>query len=522
MTSEWPPPDVVDDATAVDATAHRARAIAQLESHPDVAPIEQIIQDELRGTVASLGRNGSAATAAARPRATGEYGPALAHEDLEAEPPPNPAARLPRFQFVTDEELERRKPREQIVDPILLAATICLVYAPPESFKSFFILALALSVASGRPFAGFSVRGGPVVYVAAEGGDGLGPRIRAWKATAGVETLADVRFVTEPVNLMEDRDVTDFVAQLLQLPAKPVLVIFDTLSWCMLGGDENRTPDMMRAINGMKRVRDATGAATIAVHHTRADGEKERGSSSNRGGMDIMFELKRDGRLVTVHCQKDKDRPHFPDFRMRLQEVPATGSCTLVDVDRCAAPTTDGMSERERSLLAVLHQSFADDSATATQWMEASGLAKRTFYEVKGALWARGYLDRDKKGRGARFSVSDVGRIALGARCGEGAGSVRRTDSALVGAGALFIEPRTTAPSTNPSAHSPSDGVIRLPDGGQELTPERIAELQLARQSQSAAGKPLLQNVTISTDAESASTATVRRGEAGFGGGPGA
>ncbi len=63
--------------------------------------------------------------------------------------------------------IEQAKGTEWIVEHLIPFSQKCLVAGAPGSLKSWFLQALALSVASGRDFLGhFSVsRHGPVLYI---------------------------------------------------------------------------------------------------------------------------------------------------------------------------------------------------------------------------------------------------------------------------------------------------------------------------------------------------------------------
>src|SRR5262249_26457754 len=95
-----------------------------------------------------------------------------------------------RFQFVRDDEVEALASPESLAAP-LAVGTLATLTAKPGTGKTFVALDLALSVASGREWLDkFDVRRGMVVYVVAEGGGGVGMRLRAWKQARAVEGTA--------------------------------------------------------------------------------------------------------------------------------------------------------------------------------------------------------------------------------------------------------------------------------------------------------------------------------------------
>src|SRR5262249_7475506 len=79
-----------------------------------------------------------------------------------------------------DDELTTAAP-DWLVDRLLVAGSLGLLYGPPAAGKSLLALDWACSIATGEPWLGRPVRPGPVLYVAAEGSAGLGVRVAAWR-----------------------------------------------------------------------------------------------------------------------------------------------------------------------------------------------------------------------------------------------------------------------------------------------------------------------------------------------------
>src|SRR5262245_4530702 len=69
-----------------------------------------------------------------------------------------------------------------LVDQLLPAEGLSVLFGRWKSFKSFVLLDLAMAIARGEPWAGRKVRQGATVYVAAEGAAGMRKRIAAYQA----------------------------------------------------------------------------------------------------------------------------------------------------------------------------------------------------------------------------------------------------------------------------------------------------------------------------------------------------
>ena len=104
-----------------------------------------------------------------------------------------------------------------VVKHWLSSAAMSIIYGDSNVAKTFFALDLAQHVAAGIEWNGCRVRGGPVLYIAAEGGHGFGNRIAALDDREGLP------FWTLPtaVDLCKsDRDakaLIDLIAHLARL-----------------------------------------------------------------------------------------------------------------------------------------------------------------------------------------------------------------------------------------------------------------------------------------------------------------
>jgi hypothetical protein len=321
--------------------------------------------------------------------------------------------------LICDEELVARPRPLELISGVMPVGGLVVVYGPPGAGKSFMVLDWALSVATGFRWLGREVRQGPVVYIAAEGSAGLGPRIRSWKAHRGYVGTAGVRFLAESVNLMEPAEVERLLAECRGLEESPALVIVDTLARCMIVGDENSTSDMSSFIAGADRIRRETGATVCIIHHTRRDSTLERGSSALRGAADTMVAIRGDRKEIVVTCTKQKDTSPFENLRLRL--VPVADSCVIEGADGSVHQVSDDLTRSQRQALEELHRLAPSRGLTKAEWERSSELKRRTFYDVTSVLVERGYVVTDRPGRGAVYTLSDKGLAALGAKVQNGA-----------------------------------------------------------------------------------------------------
>jgi hypothetical protein len=297
-----------------------------------------------------------------------------------------------------------------LVEDVFVQGTLAVLYGPAGAGKSFVALDIALSVVTGTSWQGHAVQPGAVVYIAAEGGGGLAERVSAWMTAHHITTIDDAWYVLEAMNLLDEGDVSACLAELTEIPVRPVLLIVDTLPRCLVGGDENSAKDMGRAVAALDRIRETLGCTVVVLHHTARHHDAERGSTALRGAADTMLALAKDGDTVTITCDKQKDAAPSGDITLRL--VPTGESCVLElapDTSQTAGPTGAA-----RAALLALREASDDEGASYTRWLKASGLEERTFLRVRKAVLDKGWVEKRGKGRGSRYVLTPSGLEALG------------------------------------------------------------------------------------------------------------
>ena len=230
----------------------------------------------------------------------------------------------PDFPVVWVDDAELPKAQPAILKGLIDPGAFVIVYGPSGSGKSFFTADIAQNVATGTQWRGRRTHSCLVVYVAAEAGTSILKRFIAWRDNQLGEARPKVplAILTRGPNLIGDVDREKLIFQLKNLIAQsglPLgLVIFDTLSRSMHGGDENKAEDMTRVIAAADAIRDDFGAATLFVHHTGKDQTNgPRGHSALFAAADLVI-------LVDNHCgtvQKVRDGVAGERFPFRLEPV---------------------------------------------------------------------------------------------------------------------------------------------------------------------------------------------------------
>lgn len=271
--------------------------------------------------------------------------------------------------YTVDELLQVEDP-EWLVDGVIPLNALAALYGQPGDGKSFLALDLALCVASGLPWQGHTVpTKGYVVYVSAEGSGGLKKRVAAWLAHHGLTgTLVGAvaaHFLLSAISVTPDsQELVDILDKSIH-PAMveshlevglnpnediaPLFIIVDTLARCF-EGDENQQEDMGNFIKGLDTLRERYNATILVLHHSgKMDRYEPRGSSSFKGACDVMMQVEKKDKELTLTCTKQKDYEAFAPMVFELEVVEAFDTCVIVPSE--ASNQEQAMKDR---MLAVL------------------------------------------------------------------------------------------------------------------------------------------------------------------------
>lgn len=239
-----------------------------------------------------------------------------------------------------------------LVKGLIDCRKLTVIYGPTGDGKTFFTADLAGHIAAGNPWRGRRVRRGLVAYVAAEAGSAILRRFFAWREhhlTEAREERIPLAIITRAVNLLNAVEADRLFRELHALQAEAevplVLVIFDTLSRSIAGGDENRSEDMTRAIAVADAIRDELGAATLIVHHTGKDAAKgARGHSALAAAADtVIFVVER---VATLEKVRDGVSGHQFPFGLDVVEIGRDPDGDIVST--CLVRHLDGAATARR------------------------------------------------------------------------------------------------------------------------------------------------------------------------------
>ncbi len=308
---------------------------------------------------------------------------------------------IPAFKLLSVDELKSLPPPTWLLQELLVAGSLAILYGPPGVGKSFLALDFALSIATNHAGIAEPKVSGPVVYVSAEGSGGLMKRVDAWGRAHGCKA-ANIHFLTESVNFLAPASVDALNVALRKLPESPCLIVIDTLARCMSGGDENSAQDAGQFIAMIDRVRSTFKCTVLVVHHAgKGRKNEERGSSALRGAADTMLCLSGTISNLRLTCEKQKDAAPFQPISLRLETIElgdGEASCVI-------RPGSDGSrihpsNDHQKAILQILsgageltHTELKD------KFIEGSKCSKSTFDRTLAELTGRNLIKKTDSGK---------------------------------------------------------------------------------------------------------------------------
>jgi hypothetical protein len=246
--------------------------------------------------------------------------------------------------------------REAVIGGLLDRGAMSVVYGGSNTGKTFLTLDLGACIALGLEWRGRKVQSGAVVYIAAEGGLGIEERLTAYRLHHNVKAEGvPLYIIPEPIDMCRaDTDVALLLKRIGELPKEPPLelIVVDTLSRAMSGGNENSPDDMGRFVRHCDHLRIETHAHVLVIHHSGKDDSRgARGHSLLKAAADTEIEVSKSettgiGR-ATVAKQRDHAGGDTFGFSLHSVEIGRNADNSLIT--SCVVVATEQpVEERKR------------------------------------------------------------------------------------------------------------------------------------------------------------------------------
>lgn len=262
-----------------------------------------------------------------------------------------------------------------------------VIYGESNIGKSFFVSEIAYCIAAGIPWYQYRTQQGPVLYLALEGGFGMNNRLYALQQKYQCENvpLAVRRAPLDMLNSEEDLQILAAMIQEIEAQyGKLAMIVVDTLSRALAGGDENSSIDLGKMVKVSDAIVDQSGAHVCLVHHSGKDQSRgARGHSLLRAAVSTEIELTKMDGISFATATKQRDQEPAEPFAFTLDSVE-------LGYDQDGDPVTT----------AVVKAASTDDAREAKQKRRPNGKNQNTIWEAFKQLRSDGVGKANPGGTG--------------------------------------------------------------------------------------------------------------------------
>jgi hypothetical protein len=314
--------------------------------------------------------------------------------------------------FDAAEWLEKSTPQEWIVDGLIQRGMLYALTAVTNHGKTAVSLTLALSVASGKAFAGRTTLPGKVLILCGENPDGFRTRTKATLEALGLEPGDIAGLVTILPRALPLVTVVDrIVAELQAVGEAYSLVLVDTSVSYFSGDNEDDNLQARTHAWNLRALTELPGRPAIIanVHPTKSatkDTLLPRGGGAFTNEIDTNLTVWSEGEVATLHWHHKKRGPDFDPIPFEFHgrtviehglNVPTVVASHITD-QRALEIRRARNQDEDRLLYALDH--FPDD--TFANWATHCGWngdkAKSKVSRVLARLMEDKLVTRNRKG----------------------------------------------------------------------------------------------------------------------------
>lgn len=203
--------------------------------------------------------------------------------------------------------IQPQPPIDYIIGDLITNSSLNVFYGEAGSKKTYSALSMAVAVANGKDWLGFSTKKSPVLIIDEESGEKrLSRRLHEVMMGADCTSTGQLYFISlAGFKLDKKDDVRTIESEINKVGAK--LVIFDALADIM-DGDENSKKDVQPVMNNLRKIADNTDSSILLIHHANKGGGY-RGSTAIKASSDLMVQVSSDldDSLISFKTEKNRD-----------------------------------------------------------------------------------------------------------------------------------------------------------------------------------------------------------------------
>lgn len=323
--------------------------------------------------------------------------------------------------FVLYGDLEASSTKSWLVHHMLGAGEMSAFYGPPGCGKGVIIEDMALHIAAGREWHGRPVTRGAVLYVALERKKVVERRAIAFRIK---HRLLDLPFailggVYDFRNPATAAQIADICRQVETKTAEQIaLIIVDTVSRALAGGDENSPKDMGALVTTIARLQEQTKAHVLLVHHIPHDSDRLRGHGSLLGAVDTTVAVANNGNVRTGKVVKANDSEEGEGVSFTIESVEIGANTTApvaVPSDEPARTKSTAANPRQRlALIALAEAALSTGKPVPASFGLPQGISCVDLEEWRTELCRRDIIEAHDKNPRATFKRLKEGMQAKG------------------------------------------------------------------------------------------------------------
>ncbi len=308
--------------------------------------------------------------------------------------------------YIAGRDIKFNTDDTSLIKDVIGKSELSVIYGESNCGKTFFMTDLAFHVARGLQWRGKRVSQGGVMYAALEGAKGLSGRYEAYCVKNNIERSLPfglmpcaLDFYSEAANITE---FIDLIKAAQDDIGDPALVVVDTLSRALAGGDENSGQDMGRLVYYADMIRRDTRAHLSFVHHSgKNKALGARGHSSLRAAVDTEIEISReeDDDYSVIKFVKQREMEMIEDLAFSLERVVLGVNGFNEEVTSCVVTPAEITGERkerpatpkERFVYEAIVATMSRYSRARQPYKDGPTLQTITFDQFAEVLQEMGY-----------------------------------------------------------------------------------------------------------------------------------
>jgi hypothetical protein len=313
-----------------------------------------------------------------------------------------------RRYLLTSEGLDGIPEPQPLIKGVLYRDSLAWIVGRPGAGKSLVGLDWAGHIALGLDWCGFTTTGGPVVYVSPESPGGIRMRVRAWEASMG-RRMDGVYFLPVAVQAATD----GHWAALIKLchEKAPAMIVLDTQARVTLGLEENSAKDMGVFVDKLERLRDATKACILVVHHSPRGGTHVRGSTAIEGAASTIITCVKTANDLVLGCDpeeggKTKDVAPFDPVTLRITEELGSVVLSMVHDGGMTPNSSHSLTAAVRASLGRWWNEHGGMPVSASLLVRTEIMSEGTFYRIRNGLVREGLISMDTSGRWPLYALT--------------------------------------------------------------------------------------------------------------------